>query len=162
MKNKGIIAISGTPGTGKTKLTKKLAKKLDYEFIDISELIKKEKLYSHYDRTDKTYVVEIKKVERFLIKKYKKHSKIIVEGHITHLFSTKLIKKVIVLRYNPEKLKTRLKRRKYNKKKINDNYEAELIGLISWEAMQKHKKVYEIDTTDKTQTQIIREIKKVL
>ena len=36
-----VIIISGTPGTGKTTLAKKLAKKLDFEYIDINKIIKK-------------------------------------------------------------------------------------------------------------------------
>jgi len=35
-----VICITGTPGTGKTTLAKKLAKKLDFCYLDVNESIK--------------------------------------------------------------------------------------------------------------------------
>ena len=46
----GMIALTGTPGTGKSSIAKKLAKKLGYELIDLNDVIKKKKLYEKYDK----------------------------------------------------------------------------------------------------------------
>ncbi|MFQ6020875.1 MAG: adenylate kinase family protein [Candidatus Aenigmatarchaeota archaeon] len=154
------IALTGTPGTGKTKLSKKLAKKLGYELIDLNKLIKKEKVYDDYDRKRKSYIVDIKKLNKFVRKIIKDN--VIIDSHLSHYLPQRLIDVVIVLRCKPEVLKKRLKNKKWNKEKIRENYEAELIGLISYEAKQLHKKVYEIDTTNKGIDNIIKEIVKNL
>ena len=39
------IAISGTPGTGKTVISKKLSEKMKYTLIELNKEIKKHKLY---------------------------------------------------------------------------------------------------------------------
>ena len=57
-----VIAVTGTPGTGKTALSKKLAKKLDFYYIDVNNLIAKNKLYEGYDKKRKTKIVDVKKL----------------------------------------------------------------------------------------------------
>ena len=58
-----IITITGTPGTGKTYIAKKLAGK-NLIYIDLNKIIKEEKLYDKYDRKVKTYDVNIKTLEK--------------------------------------------------------------------------------------------------
>ena len=36
-----IIIVTGTPGTGKTTIAKKLAKKLNFHYLDVNNVIKK-------------------------------------------------------------------------------------------------------------------------
>ena len=43
------ICVSGTPGTGKTTLAKKLATELDCSYVDVAALIKKEDLDTEFD-----------------------------------------------------------------------------------------------------------------
>ncbi|MBI2650481.1 adenylate kinase family protein [Candidatus Woesearchaeota archaeon] len=63
-----VICVSGTPGTGKTTLSKKLAKELDYYYIDVNNIISRYKLVEGYDRKRKTKVVDIAKLNKKLIK----------------------------------------------------------------------------------------------
>ena len=71
------VIVTGTPGTGKTTIAKKLAKKLNYHYIDVNKLISKYKLAEGYDRKRKTKIVDIKRLNKLLInyivffKKYK-------------------------------------------------------------------------------------------
>ena len=62
-----VIAVTGTPGTGKTTLAKKLAEEFDYLYIDVDKLITKNKLYEGYDRNRQTKIVDIKKLNKKLI-----------------------------------------------------------------------------------------------
>ncbi len=148
------IAISGTPGCGKSTVSRKLSRKLDYELADLNEVIKKKKLYDKYDRKFKTYIVDVKKIENL---KFPKDC--IIDSHLSHFLR---VDKVIVLRCDPRELEKRLKKKKWSKEKIRINVESEMIGIISHEAKKLHKKVFEVDTSGKTVDKTIKEIVKLL
>jgi len=61
------VIVTGTPATGKTTLSKKLAKKLDFYYLDVNESIKKHKLSEGYDKKRKTKIVDVDKLNKFLI-----------------------------------------------------------------------------------------------
>jgi adenylate kinase len=152
-----IIAITGTPGCGKSTVSKALNKKLKYILVDLNKAIKENKVYSGYDRKRKSYIVDIKKLSKFF-KKIKKGN-MIIDSHLSHYLPMDI---VIVLRCQPKELDRRMKTKKWGKEKRRENFEAELIGLISYEARQCNKKVYDIDTTDGRINRIINDILKVL
>ena len=62
-----VLIVTGTPATGKTTLSKKLAKKLNFHYLDVNKVIKKYNISEGYDRKRKTKVVDIKKLNRALI-----------------------------------------------------------------------------------------------
>ena len=62
-----VIAVTGTPGTGKTTFSKKLAKKLNFYYIDVNQIISKYKLSEGYDRKRQTKIIDIKKLNKVLI-----------------------------------------------------------------------------------------------
>ena len=62
------IIITGTPGSGKTLLSVKLAKKLNFLYINVNKIIKKYKISEGYDKKRKTKVVDVKKLNKALIK----------------------------------------------------------------------------------------------
>ncbi len=67
-----VIIVTGTPGTGKTTLSKKISKLLDYKYIDVNKLIKENKLHDGYDRKKKCFVVDIIDLNKFLIGEIKR------------------------------------------------------------------------------------------
>ena len=146
------IAITGTPGTGKSKVAKKFASMIGYNYVDLNKEIVKYKLYSSYDRKRKTYVADMSKISKF-VRLF--NSKTVFDSHLSHLLKCDT---VFVLRCSPEVLLSRLKRRHWSKQKIKENYEAELISLISYEARRKHKKVFDVDATSKTISDIARKL----
>lgn len=143
-----IIAVSGTPGTGKSVFAKVLAKKLNAELIDLNNLITEKKIY----RLDKSgvKVANLQKMNKEFtqIVKTSKNS-IVVEGLLAHLLPKKLITHVVILRTRPKILEKRLRARNYSDSKIRENVEAEALDIILWEAVNVHgvDKVFEIDTT---------------
>jgi len=62
-----IIAISGTPGTGKTALGKKLALFFGLKHVNLNKNIKQKKIYDRYDEKRKCYVVDTDKLNKHLI-----------------------------------------------------------------------------------------------
>jgi len=151
-----VIAVSGTPGTGKTVFSRALAKKLNAKLIDLHELIERKKIYTL--DPDGTKVADPLQMCREFTREIKTvRGSIIVEGLLAHLLPKRALTHVVVLRTRPSILEQRLRARKYTKAKIRDNVEAEALDIILWEAVEKHgmNKVYEIDTTDlKTQNAV--------
>ena len=140
-----LIVISGTPGTGKTDVAKLLGKKLRARLLTTNYLVKKYKIKTHPDKKRKTKIIDTKKLAA-AAKKEANRALAIFEGHLAHFTPADL---TIILRTNPKELEERLKKKKWIKKKIKENVEAEAIGVISNETGKK-KNVIEIDTTGKT------------
>lgn len=163
MNKQKVIALTGTPGTGKSSAAEILKKK-GFAVIELNYEIKKRRLYSAYDRKRKTYVADFRKIERFLRTELKsgkyKNKTIIIDSHLSHLLSSSLIGSVIVLRCDPAELEKRLKKKGWNAEKICENEEAEIIGLIEYEARKKHKKVFVIDATKIKSEQVASKIKR--
>src|SRR3989344_5272696 len=59
-----IISISGTPGTGKSKTARELAKLLDAYLVSVNSLIKKKKIRCGYDRKLKCRVIDTKSLQK--------------------------------------------------------------------------------------------------
>ncbi len=138
-----LIAISGTPGTGKTTVGKILAGELNARLINTGYLVKKYKIKTALDKKRNTRIIDTKKLASAAGKESKGRELIIFEGHLSHFVPTYL---TIILRTSPAELERRLKKKKWSRDKIQENVEAEAIGIISGEA----RRGIEIDTTKKT------------
>lgn len=132
-----IIAISGTPGTGKTRVAKAISKNLGYKVIEISKLIG-----INPNSETKISLAELNK----LIKPYITDNTII-ESHLAHFLTSKKIDFFIILRCNPDILAKRLKKRGYSKQKIYDNVMFEALDGTYIEAKELHKNVIQVDNT---------------
>lgn len=145
------IIVTGTPGTGKTTLAKKLSKKLSYEYIDVNEVIKENKLKEGYDRKKKSYLIDVKKLNKSLIKvinNSKKNKGIIIDSHLSHYLPKKYVNLCIVTKCDLKKLESRLKKkRKYPKAKIRENLDCEIFDVCLNEAKEAGHKIIVIDTT---------------
>jgi adenylate kinase len=142
------VAVSGTPGTGKSVFARALARKLDARLVDLNSLIKRKKLFNL--DVDGVRIASLRGMRDEFVKIMKNsNSSIVAEGLLAHLLPTKLLTHAIVLRTRPRVLEKRLRARKYSNAKLRDNLEAEALSIILWEAVQEHgaAKVYEIDTT---------------
>ena len=140
------IIVSGNPGTGKTTIAKRIAKKKKLEYVDVNELIKENKLYSYYNKKDESYVVDIKKLTKFLAKLIKKNKNIILDSHLTHHINPKYVDLCIITKCDLRKLKKRLEKRKYSKEKIRTNLDCEIFDVCKIEALEKGHRVKVIET----------------
>ena len=148
-----VICITGTPGTGKTTLAKKLAKKLDFYYLDVNESIKKHKLSEGYDKKRNTSIVNIKKLSGFLIKEIKnikklnKFNGIIIDSHLSHYLPKKYADFCIVTKCGIQELNKRMKKKKFHKGKIQENIQAEIFDICYNEAVERKHNVIVVDTT---------------
>lgn len=144
MANK-LIIITGTPGAGKSTLAKKLVKALgkDWRRLDLHGHYRE--LASGYDKQGKCYEIPLKKLEK-LVRKLKKEDNLIFDSHIAHLLPKKLVSLCIILTCSDLKLlKRRLQKRKYSKKKVEENLQAEIFKNCLEEAKEKGHNVLVFD-----------------
>lgn len=146
-----IIAVSGSVGTGKTTLSKRLAKELGYDYVDVSDIIKKHKLNEGYDRAKKCWIVDVKKLNRVLGEKIKEAKKnkvgLVIDSHMSHYLPKKYVDLVIITKCSLKTLANRLKKKKYSKSKIKANLEVEIFDVCFNEAKEAGHKVLVVDTT---------------
>jgi len=168
-----IIFISGTPGVGKTTISKVLQNHLNslynVKLIEINKLAIENNLIigKNYEKDYK--IIDIDKLDIFLQKDINTFLEldndnpkaIIIEGHLSHFCLNPDF--VFVLRLDPEILKKRLLRRNYSSNKIKENLEAESLAICSNEAYKLHKnKVHEIDTSFLDTTELLNVILEVI
>ena len=152
-----IIALTGTPGTGKTSVSKILQKK-GFEVVDLNKVACDKNFLLGIDKKRKSNIMDIKKFDRYVKKNYFKKELIFIEGHLSHLLNN--IDKIIILRCHPNKLRNNLYKKGWGKEKIKENIEAEILDVILCESVDIHPKsnVFEIDTTDKSIEDTVKSI----
>jgi len=158
------IIITGVPATGKTTIAKKWCTKYGWDYISLNNLVADNKLYTKIDKKDGAKIADLQALQKLANEKIKKsaHS-IIIDGHLA--CEIKLgVQKIIILRLNPTELTKRLNARKYSKYKTEQNVKAEILDYCTIVSEHNYPKemVYEIDTTDKTQIKIMRELKDII
>lgn len=146
-----IIALTGTPGTGKTTTAGRIHGQYRdrYRIIDLNRLVLDEGLHSGKDAVRDSYLVDMEKLEeriQQIITQSSKGMDIILEGHLSHLLPADA---VIVLRAKPDVLRERLMRKEYSPQKIQENSDAEALDVILIESVERCQKVFEVDTTDR-------------
>ncbi len=146
-----IIAITGTPGTGKTKVAKELAKLLNYSYVELNKVAEEQGLVIGIDPERHSKIMDTDKFDEIFIK-----DNSVVDGHLSHLVQADVI---VVLRTRPDILKKRLSKRRWRREKVMENVEAEIIGVCSSEACETGERIAEIDTTGKRPRQVAKSIK---
>ena len=118
-----VIVVTGVPGTGKTAIAKKLAKRLNYYYIDVNKLISKHNISEGYDRERTTKIVDIKKLNRFLVSYivFFKKNKIIDNALMSKARSAKTLTKLNI---------KKLINNKTSNKKLNQKNKQKIKGLI--------------------------------
>ena len=150
-----IIALTGTPGTGKTSVCALLGQQ--YRIIDLNALIKEDGLHTGEDEQRGSLVADMDALQARVDELVKDMTAtVIIEGHLSHLLIG--IDAVIVLRTRPGVLAQRLENRGYQPNKVQENMEAEALDVILVEAVEWHEKVYEAETTTTTSKDAAREI----
>jgi adenylate kinase len=142
------IALTGTPGTGKTTV----AALLPYPVIDINELVRSG-LSLGRDESRDCLEADMNGLERRL-RELDSDQVAVLEGHFSHHFA----ERAIVLRLSPEQLRLRLEARGYRPEKVRENLEAEALDVILVEAVEHCRRVDEIDTTGKTASEVAEAI----
>jgi adenylate kinase len=137
-----MIALTGTPGTGKTSVGQALSRR-GRRVIELNDFARERGLLGRLDRRRGTREVDPRALDRALSQEHLPQDAILV-GHLAHELNVGL---VIVLRCRPSILRRRLESRGYGEAKVKENVEAEALDVILVEAVETGREVLEVDTT---------------
>ncbi|ELZ46522.1 nucleotide kinase [Halorubrum coriense DSM 10284] len=136
------VAVTGTPGTGKTTATALLEG--EYNVIHLNDRIKSDDdLWTERDDGRDTLVADLDAVREDL-----GDWSGILDSHLAHRFDAD---RVVVLRCHPETIESRLEARGESTETAAENAESEALDVILSEAVAEHGagNVYEVDATDR-------------
>ncbi|MDO5851250.1 MAG: AAA family ATPase [Methanobacteriaceae archaeon] len=159
-----IIIITGTPGTGKTTISSKLAENIGAELVPVNKLAENENLFLGTDPKRGYQIVDIGALDKSIDdikKRYNDNEIIIVEGHLAQDYPNADM--IIVLRCQPDILNNRLNRRNWSHNKIKENVSAEILGICSSESYESYGDiVQEIDTSKNNIDECVTLLKKII
>ncbi|MFA9416832.1 adenylate kinase family protein [Natrinema sp. HArc-T2] len=164
------VAVTGTPGTGKTTATELLESQLadlngdgedeptpDLDVIHLNQVLEDEALYTEVDADRESKIADLEALAAWLDGR----DDVVIESHLAHHFDAD---RVVVLRCHPETLEERLRERGETDAKARENAESEALDVILSEAVEEHglESVYEIDTTDRDPEAVADELAAVV
>ena len=149
-----IIAITGTPGVGKTTIVE-LFSEGDFTILSVKDLAKQYGCEGDFDESTQSMDIDIHR----LAEQFESNllDDAIVDGHLSHFLE---VDGIVILRCNPSVLQERLVKRDYSESKIKANVEWEMISgtwseIIEFELEQP---ILELDTTNSSPTEIYEQI----
>ncbi|WP_238479749.1 adenylate kinase family protein [Natranaeroarchaeum sulfidigenes] len=149
------VAVTGTPGTGKTTATDLL--ETDLDVVHLNEAIREEDLYERVDEDRDSVVADLDAVTEWLGDR----DDIVIDSHLAHHLDAD---RVVVLRCRPDVLEGRLIERGEGEASAAENAESEALDVILSEAVDAHgvESVYEIEATERTPEDVVLEIQAVV
>jgi len=149
------VAVTGTPGTGKTTATDLL--ETDLDVVHLNEAIREEDLYERVDEDRDSVVADLDAVTEWLGDR----DDIVIDSHLAHHLDAD---RVVVLRCRPDVLEGRLIERGEGEASAAENAESEALDVILSEAVDAHgvESVYEIEATERTPEDVALEIQAVV
>lgn len=132
------IILSGTPGVGKHTIAAILSSLFDkVPIVDINKIILSENLLISSQRGN--HDVDIQKSFDFLtlMLSKKEYRDSIIVGHLApYVVDPLLVDLAVILRRSPYELRKIYEDRLYSQTKISDNMVAEILGIISYDALK--------------------------
>lgn len=149
------VAVTGTPGTGKTTATGLVESDLDV--IHLNDVITDEGFARGTDEKRDSLVADMDAIKEWLGDR----DDILIESHLSHRLP---VDRIVVLRCHPTTLESRLGERDESEESIAENAESEALDIVLSEAVERHglDAVYEIDTTDRSPATVAGEIERVV
>ena len=140
------IAITGTPGCGKTTLAELLRQR--GEMVTTVEAIAD----AHgatvgHDDEDDAQIVDVEALEGITLPGH-----VVIDGHLSHHLK---VDEIWVLRCDPDILRQRLEARGYHAGKVEENWEAECMDLVLQEALAAGPRVIQRDGTRRSPEELL-------
>jgi adenylate kinase len=132
-----VIIITGTPGTGKSTLARKIAFEEDRAVLHISDLLEQEGLDCEWDSNNQCFLVDVVALSEALEEHIRMDSELIIDGHLSHEVSPDLVDRCIVCKCELSELKSRLDDRGYSEAKVRENLDCEIFDVCFTEAIER-------------------------
>lgn len=156
-----VFVLTGTPGTGKTTVSRILSNKLEAHHIELSSYTKEKGFILEEDEERDTSIVDMDALGEAIKKEITGKNIVILDGHYSQdLLDQDEVVRVFILRKQPWDLKLVLEQREYAGDKVWENLEAEIMGVITHQSSEIYppEKLVEIDTSGKTPEDSAEEI----
>lgn len=149
------VAVTGTPGTGKTTAAENL--NTDLDVVHLNEIIREEALYERVDEDRNSVVADLDAVSDWLGER----DDVVIDSHLAHYLD---VDRVVVLRCRPDVLEERLIERGEGEASAAENAESEALDVILSEAVDAHghESVYEIEATERAPEEVAAAIEAVI
>jgi len=161
-----VIIITGTPGVGKTAVSKALAEKLEALYVSLADLVEKENLALGVDRERNTAIADLDRLSARVNQIIGSTSlDVVVEGHYaSDVISPDLVFYIFVLRIDPDRLEARLRARGSSDRQVLENVTSEVLDVCLIDAIKEYglERVDEIDATNMSVQDVVFEVMKVL
>ncbi len=153
------VIVTGTPGTGKTTLAKRLARDLGYSYLDASAL----KVRAGYDRVRRCRIIPEKALRQRLVLAVMSGKKpLVIDSHMSHILPCRYASVCIVTKCSLRTLRRRLHKRGYSHRKIRENMDAEIFSVCEAEAAEAGHRVITVETTGSYYRKFLAGVKKDL
>ena len=161
---RNMIVITGTPGTGKTTISKAIAKSFHADYLSLTRFVTAKGLYSGIDRERSSKIVDIDRTRKSLRSLTSRGDMIVVDTHVTDCIPRERARRVIVLRCHPTVLESRLRRKGWSANKVRENVLAEMLDACYMIALSYYggKKVFQLDTSSRRLEKSVALAKKIV
>ncbi len=149
------VAVTGTPGTGKTTAVERVD--VDLEVLHLTEVIRREGFVADHDPERDTDVADLDAIADWLADR----DDVLVESHLAHRFP---MDRVVVLRCHPATLADRLTDRGRPPASVSENSQSEALDVVLSEAVAEHGRdaVFEVATDGRSPEEVAAAIEAVV
>ena len=131
------ILITGTPGTGKTTTAQLIAEKTGLTYINVGELVIQHNCHEGEDQEYDTLILDDEKICD-VMEPLMAEGGNVVDFHSCEIFPERWFELDLVLHADTSILYDRLDARKYPKKKLDENMEAEIMQVVAEAARESY------------------------
>lgn len=149
------IAVTGTPGVGKSTLARLAAERYGWILTDVRTLAQAHGLIAGHDEEDDAEVIDVEALVEVLEASpaaLDAERTEVLDGHLSHFLP---VDRVWVVRCDPHILEERLRGRGYHEQKVRENLEAEAMDLVLQEAVAGDAPVVQRDGTRRSPEELL-------
>jgi adenylate kinase len=159
---KRVLVITGTPGVGKSSISRLLASRVKGVHVDLADLVRREGLNCGFDKQRETLIADERRVsERVRQVLEQSEGYVIIDGHFAvDLGNASCVSFVFVLRRDPDELRAVLRTRGFKEGKVAENVAAEVLDVCLVAALDIYgeQHICEVDVSGRTVGEVVSEL----